>query len=629
MNRKLVMMWTLLTSVLVTTAVAAPPIVKTVKAKDKICFAMYTVQNQTLKMSVQFYPLTDKESREASLQVEVDGKWKTVDTKSIREDFYYPASDRKRFKGRSWATSKAWNLLFRVEKWDDSKNYNYRVVALDGVATYDGKIRKNPVDKDEIVVAAFTGNSNRDRSMRTDIIKNIKFQDPDLLFFSGDQSYDHRQHLAAWLLFGEQFGEIIKDRPTVAIPDDHDVGQPNLWGENGKVSTIGGASDGGYQLPGQYVREVEFAQTSNLPDAFDPTKIEQGIGVYYTSLNVGGVDFAIIEDRKFKSGPHGKIPQMGPRPDHITVKEYDFTAIDVKGLKLLGDRQLTFLDQWTQDWRNTEMKCVLSATIFANAAHCHGGKGNRVVADMDSNGWPQTPRNNALKSIRKGFALMLAGDQHLATVAHMGVDEFDDAGWAFSVPSIINYYGRWWLPNKAPKARVDSPLKFAGSYFDGFNNRLTMQAYANPGENNDISPMKGYVRLAAGYGIVRFKKNDRTMEMECWPRGVDVSKSDAKQYKGWPVKVTQADNYGRKAAAFLPTVVVAGLKNPVVKVINEKTKEVVYTIRVNGNRFQPKVFDATVTYSIVVGDQEDNNKTLKGLTAKADASSLKALKVSF
>jgi len=629
MSRKFLILTTALMGLVVNSLFAGPVSVRDVKPEDKICFAMYTVQDQTLKMSVQFYPLAPKESREAILEVEIDGTWKTVDKKTIRENYYYPKSEREKFKRRDWASAQAWNLLFRVENWDDSRNYNYRVVALDGKAQYQGIIRKNPADKSEIVVAAFTGNSNRDRSMRPDIIKNIKFQDPDLLFFSGDQSYDHRAHLAAWLLFGEQFGEIIKDRPTIAIPDDHDVGQPNLWGENGKVSTIGGASDGGYALPGQYVREVEFAQTANLPDAFDPTKIEQGIGVYYTSLNVGGVDFAIIEDRKFKSGPYGKIPKMGPRPDHITKQEYDTSAIDVKGLKLLGDRQLTFLNKWTQDWKATDMKCVLSATIFANAATCHGGIKNRVVADMDSNGWPQTPRNNALKTIRKGFAFMLAGDQHLATVCHMGVDEFDDSGWSFSVPSIINYYGRWWLPNKAPKKRVDSPLKFAGSYFDGFNNRLTMQAYANPGENNGISPMKKYVRMAAGYGLVRFDKKQRTIEMECWPRGVDVSKKDAKQYKGWPVKITQADNYGRKAVAYLPELVVSGMINPVVKIKNEKTKEVVYTIRINGSRFQPKVFDSSSTYSVTIGDQKKKQMVLKNLTPTVAPKEAKPIKVSF
>jgi hypothetical protein len=59
--------------------------------------------------------------------------------------------------------------------------------------------------------------------------------------------------------------------------------------------------------------------------------VAQDISSYYTSLTLGGVDFAILEDRKFKSGPKGKIPKMGPRPDHIRDKSYDPASIDLPG----------------------------------------------------------------------------------------------------------------------------------------------------------------------------------------------------------------------------------------------------------------------------------------------------------
>ena len=93
--------------------------------------------------------------------------------------------------------------------------------------------------------------------------------------------------------------------------------------EGGRVSTLAGGSGGGYTHHREYVKMVERCQTAHLPDPFDPTPVGQGIGVYYTSLEVGGVDFAILEDRKFKSGPAGKIPQQGPRPDHIRNPEYN------------------------------------------------------------------------------------------------------------------------------------------------------------------------------------------------------------------------------------------------------------------------------------------------------------------
>ena len=62
---------------------------------------------------------------------------------------------------------------------------------------------------------------------------------------------------------------------------------------------------------------VQRQQSWHLPDPVDPAPVDRGISVYFTRLRVGGVDFAILEDRKFKTGPAGKIPQMGPRPDHI------------------------------------------------------------------------------------------------------------------------------------------------------------------------------------------------------------------------------------------------------------------------------------------------------------------------
>ena len=192
--------------------------------QDAICFAYYTVNQGVLKLTAQLYPLKDGESREATLAIKAGDAWKTIATTRVTEEDY-----------KNYRQDKTWTAHFRVEKWDESRTVPYRVTALGGVAAYEGTIRANPVGKREIVVAAFTGNSNQDRRLKPDLIANLKAQDPDLLFFSGDQVYDHTDHLGAWLLFGRQFGEIIKDRPMISIPDDHDIGQGNLWGAGGKV----------------------------------------------------------------------------------------------------------------------------------------------------------------------------------------------------------------------------------------------------------------------------------------------------------------------------------------------------------------------------------------------------------
>ncbi len=549
---------------------SGPPEIPDVRPDEVIGFALYTVHDGILKLSVQLYPLQDHQSRRVSLQFRDHGEWTTRAVAPVDPD--------------------GWLAVFRIPNWDGSRSAAYRVHHEDG-AIFEGRIRRDPVSKDEIVVAAFTGNSNTDRGMREDIIRNVTFQDPDLLFFSGDQSYDHRHHTAAWLLFGRQFRDILRDRPVVVIPDDHDVGQGNLWGQRGKQAHLRGATDGGYVMPPDYVNRVQRAQTSHLPDPYDSTPVRQGIGVYYTSLNVGGIDFAIIEDRKWKTGPANVVPQQGPRPDHVTDPDFDPASVDVPEARLLGGRQLAFLDAWAQDWRDAEMKAVLSQTIFAGGAHIHGKHNARLVADLDSNGWPQSGRERALCALRKCFAAHVAGDQHLATVIHHGVDAWEDSVFSFCVPSIVNFYGRWWWPLEAPLQRDPaSPLPFTGRYRDGLGNQLTMLAYANPAPDN---------HNAAGYGLIRFRKSTREITFECWPRHVDVRDSDARQFPGWPVTIRQEDNYGRQPIAYLPRLTVGGATDPVVQVIDEETGEIAYTLRIRGTTWRPKVFKKGV-YTVKV-----------------------------
>lgn len=551
-----------------------------VAIEDSIVFALYTVHDNTLKMTAQLFPLPAGVDRDVVLEIERDGDWVEIDRQRVSEEpMGFPQAEIKR-----------WNAHFRVDRWDSGRDHRYRLTAAGGQATYGGTIRRDPIDKQKIVVAAFTGNSNRDRRMKPDIVANIKAQDPDLLFFSGDQSYDHKLHFQAWILFGMQFGEVIKDRPTVCLPDDHDIGQGNVWGENGVPAPTPAGSDGGYHYSPEYVNSVQAAQTWHLPDPYDPTPIKRGIGVYYTDLKVGRVSFAIIEDRKFKTGPEGLVPPLGPRPDHINDPAYDRQAVDLPDARLYGERQLDFLRDWAADWRDVDFKATLSQTVLANAAHRHGKFPNRLLADLDSNGWPQHGRNKALVEIRKAFALMLAGDQHLATVLHHGVNQFGDSGYSFCVPSIVNYYNRWWEPLAPPLRKLDGALPDLGDYHDGFGNKITMHAYANPDPARRNRYGGEWGERAAGYGLVRFDTATRKITMECWPRGVDVTADDAEQYPGWPITIDQSDNYGRTAMAYLPTLKFRDGQRPIVQIIDETYDDVVYTLRVPSDTFQPKVF---------------------------------------
>ena len=559
-------------------------------AREKvIAFALYTHHRGVLKLSAQLFPLKPDEDRAVRLEILQEGKWQEV----ARAEVFYPG----------------WDAHFRVEKWDNSRDAAYRVCHGDK-ATFEGLIRKDPIDKQEIVVANMSCNSSRTIGARPEIIENLKFQNPDLLFFGGDQTYRHTEHTAGWIEFGLQFRDIIRDRPTICIPDDHDVGHGNVWGENGKKSTIPGDADGGYRYPVEYVNQVQRQQSWHLPDCVDPAPVDRGIGVYFTSMTLGGVDFAILEDRKFKTGPAGKIPKMGPRPDHINDPSYDPKTIDLPGLQLLGERQEKFLQNWTEDWTGAGMKAVLSQTAFCGAVHMHGGRNERLLADLDCNGWPQTPRNHALEIIRRAWAVHLCGDQHLAVVVKHGIQDFGDGPYGFTSPALVNtIYGRWWHPldeKPGPNPVKGSPLPWTGDFKDGLGNRISMLAYANP---EDISNEK---KRADGYGLVRFDKKKRTITFECWPRFSDAKKGANQQFAGWPITIAMDANDGRKVKGWLPELVFEKGTDAVVQVIEEKTGQVLYTVRSQGNKFQPRVY-SDGTFAVKVGKDRPDAKTIKGL----------------
>jgi len=568
-----------------------PPIIELNVPRDQVvAFALYTHDAGRLKVSAQLYPLRPEEPREARLEIERNGTWMEV----ARSPVLFPG----------------WSAHFRVERWDGTRTTPYRV-RHGASAMFQGTIRRDPVDKDEIVVANMSCNSSRTKGGRPEIVTRLLQQDPDLLFFAGDQTYHHTEHTAGWIEFGLQFRDVMRDRPTVCIPDDHDVGHPNLWGEAGAHSVHSGGADGGYFFPAAYVNMVQRAQSWHLPDPVDPAPVRQDISVYFTRLRVGGVDFAILEDRKFKTGPLGAIPPMGPRPDHINDERYDPASIDRPELQLLGERQMQFLREWSTDWSGAEIKCVLSQTAFCGAAHLHGTPDNRLLADLDCNGWPQRGRNEALREIRRARAVHLCGDQHLAVTLKHGIDEHGDGPYAFTSPALVNtVYGRWWHPKDGrpgANAVAGSPLPWTGDYIDGLGNKISMLAYAN------AEDLKDERQRADGYGLVRFNKRSGGVTFECWPRF-----SQGEQFPGWPITVRGDDNDGRRPVAWLPELVVEGFDRPVVQVIAEASGEVLYTVRARTARFQPPVY-APGSYTVRVGRNRPDGPSLTGLGATSRA----------
>ncbi|MBN2327957.1 MAG: alkaline phosphatase D family protein [Candidatus Omnitrophica bacterium] len=584
-----------------------------------ILWTMYSLSRRTMKLTALFPPIGANDNQNAILQIQDDDAWKTIGDELIDPD--------------------ARTATFTVSNWQDFRDIPYRVkytLKQAGGAIQDyfwnGAIRKDPIDQDDLILAAFCCQTDYGFP-HNELVSNVKIQDPDLLFFAGDQIYESvggygiirtpadrsiLNYLRKYYMFGWAFRDLMRDRPTLCIPDDHDVFQGNLWGNGGNAISAADHDAGGYIQPAQMVKAVHRTHISHHPACFDPTPIQQDIQAYYGDMVYGRVSFAVLADRMFKSGPKKTVATWPGRPDHVKDESIDVDALDAPGLVLLGERQLKFLDHWGRDWDGADMKAVLSQTIFCNVATHHGPDlAMRLIADLDSNGWPQTGRNKALEAIRKSFAVHIAGDQHVPSLLQHGIDDFKDAIWSFCVPAISVGYQRAWRPDQLGFPVVGRPahnLPNTGDYMDGLKNLISVYAIGNPGEElRRDSRIHTLHDKSSGYGIIRFHKDTREITFEAWKLQFNANRPQpSDQFDGWPKTISQYDNDGRKAKAWLPTFHFNNVIDPVLQVINEKNNEIVYTLRIKGTSFAPKVYEPG-TYTIKIRTQANQQKTLTGV----------------
>jgi hypothetical protein len=517
------------------------------QAFGPILWSMYSLSDTrgeegfVLKLSALTPPLGEAEGRAVELRVQRGGKWESLGTADLDRD--------------------AWAATFRIPRWDAKAAVPFQLKLAD--AEWSGVIRANPEGR-PLRLAALTC-QNDYAFPYAPVADNLLKLDPDLLYFSGDQLYENHggfgiirepaepailNYLRKFYQFGWAFREAMRNRPTLCIPDDHDVFQGNIWGEGGapmRGVDPGTSSEGGYREPARMVNVVHKTNAAHHPDPFDPRPSLQDISVYYGEVLYGGVSFAVIADRQWKSGPE-RVDTGSGRADHVEDPAFDTSTLDTPGLILLGERQEEFLKQWSADWRGHTMKLVLSQTVFSGIATHHGTYEGYLKADLDSGAWPQTPRNRAIEIIRASMALHVNGDQHLASLSQYGVEKQRDGNWSFCTPAIAAGYPRWWRPDEVGMPHHNRPahgLDFTGEYLDGLGNKVYIYAVGNP----EVGTAKNRYALAhqkgSGFGLVEIDSEKRTYTIHCYRFLIDPTDGKAgNEFPGWPVTLQQAENRG-------------------------------------------------------------------------------------
>lgn len=187
----------------------------------------------------------------------------------------------------------------------------------------------------------------------------------------------------------------------------------------------------------------------------------------------------------------------------------------------------------------------------------------------------------------------------MATFVKHGIDDWGDAGYSFVTPAIANYWMRWWDPKKPGKNKAKNAPYYTGDFLDGFQNKITVEAVGNPSAEEIEAGGKLSTRVA-GFGVIKYNKPHRTITFECWARNTDILDANSKQYPGWPITISQFDNFSPRNYFLLPTLEISK-ENQVVTVRNSFTRETVSSVRIKGSSYQPKVLKLG-SYTIEVGE---------------------------
>jgi len=604
------------------------------QAVGPIVAAQYTVDRDILKLSAQCTP--HPKDTVATLSIYTDGRWEYAAKATI-----HPIDQL---------------ALFRIEGWNPNEATPYQVsipiAGSEKPATFTGMIAAQP-NSGKLRLALLGGILHRPWGAvknwkasldfpHHDIQKRVLADQPDAVFFYGDQIYEgtpsgvdrndyFNDYLYKWLFHCASFKETLRNIPSITVPDDHDVFQGNYWGEGGRKAPNNDWNYGGYLHPAEFVAQVHRTQTSHLPDPADPHCLQQNLPAYHCDWNWGGVSFAILGDRYFKSGPAGHgLPKSGTnRPDHYNNPDFDTKDLDLPGLQLLGEPQEQFLASWASDWsEGAQMKALLSQSPFGNLATHHSG--TYLIADLDSNGWPQSGRNRALKILRSARSVHIAGDQHLATLIQHGITQHGDAVYSFAGPSVANAYARAFYPaNKGNyyKSAPPKPKDYLGERLDGFKNKVTFLAVANPDTTaNSPYKTKDHARRdqqVPGYGIIDFDTKAHTITFDCKPRSAEVaSRLKGGSYPGWPLTIKASQNDGRKPTGELARVTVKGDQLPVVRVYNSEGN-LEWAQRMDAMKFTvPAYAKGAHRIEIGSGEEDDEWKEIENLTPQAQGKEL-------
>ena len=111
--------------------------------------------------------------------------------------------------------------------------------------------------------------------------------------------------------------------------------------------------------------------------------------------------------------------------------------------------------------------------------------------------------------------------------------QYENGAWALGLPGVVQTNPLHWFPPQPGRNHKPDAPRYTGEFDLPSGSRITVHAVANPVDLG-VDPAE-VAQRAPGYGIVKFHRSPRSVEISVWPRWTDSTQPGAKPYEGWPV----------------------------------------------------------------------------------------------
>lgn len=420
---------------------------KSVGYSAEILWSHYTQHQNSLKLMVHLdvNPETPI-SETVKLSLKTDKGWQKVAEKQM----YTLAS----------------TALFDMKKWPNNHTVTYKVATDDSELI--GTIRAIPEKNKQLKLLALSL-TDVAQLPSSEVVKQMIEQQPDMVVFSGfraslDQPAKNVSQIATGMnlylqeyrKFGIAFKDILKSYPSIIITHSSDIYRSDshpIW-----------------------INSSELTQTGTLPKSYFEGVNDDRILSYFTALEYGDIELAILEDRKFL------------RNDQETF---------------LGAKQEEFLQQWSNDLKESgKLGLVISSNTW-------------IPFTKDMVHLPR--RDQTLNLIGEAPVVMIHSSQQNkqgntpGAILKHGINQWSDGPLAYSLP-----------PFKVSSKTID-PVEINSNFKTDLDQKCSIER----------------IIAKNGFGIITCDSERSSISLDFHPLEKQSAKSgDSSEADGWPYTVT-------------------------------------------------------------------------------------------